>query len=192
MHSIHSTPVSLARYIVQELPLGEFGEKERFIVEPCCGHGTFLIAALNSLRELLPTDLSPEARHNYFTQMLSGYDISSFAIEVGRLSLMLADFPNHNGWKLFGPSTGGNVFDSTTFDQALNKASAVLCNPPFADFTGYDRKKYGLQSVHKPAELLHRVLDKLNPPGVLGFVLPQQIIDGSGYRDVRERLAKAL
>ena len=67
----------------------------------------------------------------------------------------------------------------------------MLCNPPFESFTPQERAAYsGLSSTQKPIELLTRVLKGLKPSGTLGFVLPRQVLDGKGYKTIREKLAK--
>ena len=119
--------------------------------------------------------------------MLQGYEIDSFALELGRLCLVLADFPNPNGWKLHPE----DVFQSQGMLRELGKSRIVLCNPPFEDFNDEARQKNrDLKSVHKPAEVLHRVLRHAHPNAVLGFVLPRQFVDGRGYRDIRAELAR--
>lgn len=182
----HSTPSSIARYIVHRLPFEQISEDQRRVLEPCSGHGIFLVAALQRLRELLPAEMDPASRHRYFVRMLQGYEIDSFAIEVSKLCLVLADFPNHNGWQLHQE----DVFQSQQLPLELKKARIVLGNPPFEDFDEKTRQRYGkLSSVHKPVEVLMRVLDHAHPAAMLGFVLPRQFVDGKGYRTVRERLA---
>jgi hypothetical protein len=184
---IHSTPPSIARYIVHRLPFEDFPQEERRVVEPCSGSGVFLVAALQRLRELLPGDFTDTMRHRYFTKMLHGYETDPFALEISKLCLVLADLPNPNGWSLHQE----DVFDSPAMLGQLRRARIVLCNPPFEDFTEAERRKYGaLASAHKPAELLHRVLRHLHREGILGFVLPRSFVDGRGYREIREALAR--
>lgn len=184
---IHSTPYSIARYIVRHLPIHELPPDRRKIVEPCSGHGIFLVAALQRLRELLPRDITPQERHRYFVKMLHGYENDSFALEVSKLCLMLADFPNHNGWKLHN----ADIFVSKEFSTDLKNAGVVLCNPPYEDFTKNERNIYSnLRSVHKPVELLSRVLKNTSLNCMLGFVLPRQFLDGNAYKSIREQLAK--
>jgi hypothetical protein len=130
--------------------------------------------------------MDEKERHNYFVKRLRGYEIDAFAIEVSKLCLMLADFPNHNGWQLHNE----DVLLSKNFSQDLRRAGVVLCNPPFEDFPLNDRDRYELQSVHKPAELIHRVLAVLPASAMLGFVLPRTFLDGNSYREVRELLVK--
>lgn len=183
----HSTPSSIARYLVHHLPFESFSRNERFVVEPCSGHGILLVAAMQRLRDLLPASVPAATRHRYFVDMLRGFELDAFAIEVGKLCLMLADFPNPNGWQL----ENKDVFASRAFTTALQNARIVLCNPPFGDFSEEERSAYGpLKSVRKPAELLYRVLQHLHEDGVIGFVLPRHFIDGGGYRELREALAR--
>lgn len=183
----HSTPYSIARYILHHLPLQEIPVDQRRVLEPCCGHAIFLVSALQRLRELLPADMEPQQRHRYFVKMLKGFEIDSFALEVAKMCLMLADFPNHNGWKL----ENEDVFLSKGFNSALQRARIVVCNPPFEDFDTSERARYpNLRSVKKPAEILYRVLDHLPVDGILGFVLPHSFLDGSGYREIRRALAE--
>lgn len=181
----HSTPHSIARYIVHQIPFDRLEMERRQTFEPFCGHGVFLVAALQRLRELLPVSMDGKERHRYFVRMLKGFEIDQFALEVCRLCLMLADFPNHNGWKL----NGDDIFSSNNFAISVRQSHVILSNPPFEDFTAAEKKLYKhLSSVHKPAEFLNHVLSKLPSDGMLGVVLPKQFIDGRGYKEVREKI----
>lgn len=183
----HGTPHAVARYLVYQVPFERFPEADRVTLEPFCGHGVFIVAALQRLRELLPPTMDAKERHKYFVQMLRGFEIDQFALEVCRLCLMLADFPNHNGWRL----SEDDVFTSETFTKALSQSRIVLSNPPFEDFTPLERKAYAdLSSMHKPVELLNRVLRHLPADGVLGIVLPRRVLDGAAYKSVRQELSK--
>ena len=184
VYGIHSTPPAIAEYIVRRLPFDALQAADRRVFEPFSGHSVFLVAAMRRIRELLPSDMSPAQRHDYFVTMLAGIEIDDFAREVARLSLMLADYPNPDGWRLHS----GNALTSAEFDYELDRANIVLCNPPFEAFTQEERTRYGnLSSVQQPAEVLHRVLER--PPELLGFVLPRIFLGGRGYRDLRSRLA---
>lgn len=188
-HGIHATPPSLARYVVNNLPFEDFSEEDRIVTEPCCGHGTFLLAAMQRLRDLLPTSYSSKKRHDYLRRILIGFEIDSFAVEIARLSLMLADFPNEDGWQLHA-GTDGDVLRSPKFSEELQRTNFVLCNPPFSPFSISDRKRFNVRSINMPGEILHRVLDDLKPTGVLGFIVPNMFIDGREYRSIRERLVE--
>ena len=183
----HGTPPSVARYIVHQLPFERFAEDRRKTAEPFCGHGVFLVAALQRLRELLPATADAKERHKYFVRMLQGFEIDQFAREVARLCLMLADFPNSNGWKL----REGDLLRSQKFANSLASTRIVISNPPFEDFTEAEKLTYpALTSAHKPVELLNRLFERLPAEAVLGLVLPSRFLDGSGYSDARTTMAR--
>ena len=180
---IHGTPREVAEYVVSRLPFEDLEQGSRRVFEPFSGHSVFLVAAMQRLRELLPPTMSSEARHQYFVDMLSGIEVDSFAREVAKLSLMLADYPNPDGWRLFD----GDAFAAPRFDQELEAASVVLCNPPFEQFTSDEKALYpGIERTTKPAEMLRRVLQR--PPKLLGLVLPRSFLTGRGYRDLRVQI----
>jgi len=183
--STHGTPPPIAEYIVRHLPFEDLEDNERIVFEPFSGHAVFLVAALRRLRELLPPRTTSTERHEYFVNMLSGLEYEDFSREIARLSLILADYPNPNGWHLYS----GDVFLSDKLAQEISKANIILCNPPFEDFTK-DERDYYLErsSEHKPIELLNKVFNK--PPKMLGFVLPRVFISGRGYRELRKALAE--
>jgi hypothetical protein len=178
----HATPSPIAEYIVRHLPFEDLAREERRVFEPFSGHAPFLIAALGRLRMLLPASLSATERHSYFVRMLTGMEIDSFAREVARYSLMLADYPNPDGWDI----ANANAFTSLEFDTYLKQAQIVLCNPPYSDFTAEERRMYSVPTTNKAVEALRRVLQ--HPPHMLGFVLPRVFVDGQLYRDVRRQL----
>lgn len=186
-YGIHSTPPEVAEYIVQHLPFEYLDLGERTIFEPFAGHGAFLIASLGRLRALLPKGTDALRRHRYFVEMLSGMELDAFAVEIARLSLMLADYPNPNGWKLLLE----DAFVSPTVDDRLRHSNIVLCNPPFEDFTPEERAYYSgaqLRSTNKAADILLRVLG--HPPAMFGFVLPSSFRDGIAYREARRRVVE--
>ena len=186
---IHATPPSIARYIVRRL-FPDDASLPGCVVEPCCGAATFLIAAMQRLRELLPHTMSDRERHKYFKRVLYGFDTEPFGLEVAKCRLMLADFPHPNRWNLFRQDVFAPEGDAPRFASALREADVVLCNPPFGSFSPYDRDKYGAKSPFKQVELFGRVLDELPPHGMLGFVMPLQLLSGKSYRSVRARLAE--
>ena len=185
-YGTHSTPYAVAEYIVRNLPFEDLDEDERKVFEPFSGHAIFLIAAMQRMRELLPSRMSPGERHQYFVKMLSGIEEDDFAVEVARLSLMLADYPNPDGWRLHKD----DAFVSPRFVEELSSANVVLCNPPFEPFNQRYKLDYGDQlSTTKAAEVLKRVL--ANPPKLLGFVLPRVFVDGREYKQLRSELGQS-
>lgn len=183
----HATRAQVAEFIVQQVEFEEIADpNERTVFEPFAGHAPFLTASLSRLRSLLPASISATERHKYFTRMLSGIEIDSFAREVARYSLILADYPNPDGWNI----KVADAFDSQHFVPLLKQANIVLCNPPFGDFTKSERAIYGksIQIPNKGGETLLRVLEL--PPRMLGFILPRTFTDGRSYKLVRRRLAE--
>jgi hypothetical protein len=168
VYGTHATPPQVAEYIVQNLPIDELPSEERHIFEPFCGHAPFLTAALGRLRSLLPADIDISSRHDYFVRMLSGMEVESFACEAARNSLILADYPNPNGWRI----ANDNFYTSPDLNEALADARVVLCNPPYEGM--------------KAAEALQHIMQ--NPPEMLGLVLPKVFEDGQSYREIRKRI----
>lgn len=182
---IHSTPSAIAELMVDRLPFEDLPQDTRIVLEPCAGHGVFLVAALRRLRDLLPASLTDNERHSYLKERLKAIEVDSFAAEVCRLSLMLADYPNPDGWHIISQ----DIFASDALEKELPECKIVLCNPPFKDFDEVERQLYGnrIRSVHRPYEILRRVLE--SPPAMLGFVLPKSAIIGGRYSELQDRIA---
>lgn len=183
---VHGTPPEIASLLVNHLPFESLPQDGRYVLEPCAGHGVFLVASLARLRDLLPSSWSALQRHEYFRKRLTAIEIDVFASEVCRLCLMLADYPNPNGWNIIPD----DVFGSNSLEEQLKISQIVLCNPPFEDFTRDERTHYGnmIESPHKPYEVLRRILK--NPPEMLGYILPKSAILGRGYRDLQDSIAR--
>jgi hypothetical protein len=182
---VHSTPPRVAEYIVRKLPFHKLPENSRHVLEPFAGHGRFLVSAMKRLKELLPSDLSEAARHDYLVDRLIGIEVDDFSIEVCRLSLMMADEPNPNGWKLHKD----DIFATDTLERELNKANIVLCNPPFEDFSPAKRRQYDRPDLltRRPAEVLRRLLSLA--PDMLGLVLPSVFATGNSYKAFHKQIA---
>lgn len=185
LYGTHSTPTKIAEFILARMPIEEIPLNRRFIVEPCSGHGAFLLAAMQRLRDLLPADFSDNKRHQYLQKRLIGLELDAFSVEICRLALILADYPNKNNWRI----KNVDVFENEYLSNELSNADCVLCNPPYEDFRSKERLRYSLRSVHKPAEILHRILDK--PPAMLGFVLPRSFAMGRAYKQLQLDIARS-
>jgi hypothetical protein len=181
---IHATPREIAEFVVNHLPFEELPAEQRTVFEPFAGHAPFLIASLARLRGLLPAGWTATRRHDYLVDVLSGLENEPFAREVARYSLMLADYPNPNGWKLIDE----DAFTGPALERELARANIVLCNPPFGDFSEQERAIRGIDRPNKAAEALRRVLE--HPPAMLGFVLPRSFTQGALYEPLRRRLAE--
>lgn len=175
----HSTPRQMAEHIVRRLELWRNPDRVR-IYEPFTGAGVLLVAALRQLRAALPLDWSDEKRHRFLAARLAGDEIDEFACEVAKLSLILADYPNHNGWDI----QQSDLFASDRIRTRITADTFVICNPPFEDFDTADRSSAIAQhDVSKPVAVLEEVI-AAKPAGI-GFVLPSSFIVGKRYRKVR-------
>ncbi len=182
----HSTPRQIAEYMVSRLNLGKFNVEDLTIFEPFTGAGTFLVAALRHLRDLMPEGLGGQKRHAFLVQRIGGAEIDAFACEVATLSLILADYPNANGWKI----VSDDLFRPSTLARQIAGAKIVLCNPPWGQFDAEERVKYpemAAKSFSKPMAVLRTVLDA-EPEGI-GFVLPQGFLRQQQYHQLRQAVA---
>ncbi len=180
-YGTHATDHTIAEYIVQNLPI----QVNDHVFEPFAGHAPFLIAALERLRSLLPLDITIEQRHNYLVRMLAGMEVDAFACEVARYSLILADYPNPNGWHI----ENENFFASSKLPSYLERSQVVLCNPPYEAFVFDDMEKgYSTFSPNRAVEALDRIVSY--KPKMLGFVLPRSFIDGKMYLHARKQIAE--
>lgn len=186
----HSTPSYLVDYIVGKLRswIEETPVENHYVFEPACGHSAFLLAAMRVLGELLSTKpLTPSARHEFLRQRLHGCDIDPFALEIARLSLTLADVPNPNGWHL----EATDMFSGGLLADQSRRATLVLANPPFENFTAEERNGFaGVQHVNKTAEMLWRVVKNARPGMLLGVVLPQGLLHSEDATRLRQTIAE--
>lgn len=183
----HSTPRQVAEYVVGQLGLERFDLDDLMIFEPFTGAGTFLVAALRHMRDLLPEGLGGEDRHAFLVPRIRGAEIDTFACEVATLSLILADYPNANGWKI----TPEDLFRPGVLARETAKARVVLCNPPWEDFEAWERAEYAdmaAKSFSKPMAVLRTVLEAR--PEAIGFVLPQGFLRQKQYAGLRQRVAE--
>ncbi len=182
----HSTPRQVAEYIVQRLELHEHRAEDLKIYEPFAGAGIFLVSALRHLRNLLPVDWTDQQRHNFLIKHLAGDEIDPFACEVACLSLILADYPNHNGWHI----EEKDLFKNGVLKKRMQEHNVILCNPPFESFTPKERKEYPIssQTHSKAVAVLNAAIDA--HPLALGFVLPRPFILEKQFSDQRRRIEK--
>jgi hypothetical protein len=182
----HSTPRQVAEYIVRRLELHKHRPEDLKIYEPFAGAGVFLVSALRHVRDLLPVDWSDQRRHDFLIKHLAGDEIDTFACEVACLSLILADYPNHNGWHI----GEADLFEHGVLEARMRSHNVILCNPPFEAFAQKDRARYPVatQTYSKPVAVLNAALDA--HPLALGFVLPRPFILEKQFAEQRRRIEK--
>ena len=182
----HATPSWLVNYIVWELIdwIEAIPQEDRIILEPACGHAPFLTAGAKLLSSPLVYEGKEEDRHKYLKRHLIGIDKDSFAEEIARLALTLADIPNPNGWKI----QHSDIYEDDILKKAAQKATIFFCNPPFEDFTPKDKQTYGnaITTGNKAAEVLAKTLPHLPPKSVFGIVLPQGFLHRKELAEFRK------
>lgn len=183
----HSTPPFLIEYVLGRLRrhILEIPADRRVVVEPACGHGAFLVAALRVLAE----DLQGAGRHAYLRSRLRGVEIDHAAMEMARLSLTIADVPNPNGWDL----REGDMFRDRALERLAQGGTVLLSNPPFEDFSPEERQRLADETgeavaSNKAAEMLRRILPALEPDAVVGLIVPRQFLTASADSGVRRLL----
>lgn len=189
----HSTPPFIVEYVLGRLrnAILSIPIDRRVVVEPACGHGAFLVAALRLLAEEGPAD--PIARHDYLRARLRGQEIDHAAKEMARLSLTLADVPNSDGWDL----REGDMFTGDALVELARGGTVLLANPPFEDFETTERERLSAESgssvlSNKTAEMLRRVLPALDNDAVIGIVVPRKLLHSSGDRLLRRSLLESF
>lgn len=180
----HSTPRQVAEYVVQRLELHRHRAEDLQIYEPFAGAGIFLVSALRHVRDLLPVGWTDQQRHDFLIKHLSGDEIDSFACEVASLSLILADYPNHNGWHI----AEADLFEDGALEKRMRGHNIILCNPPFEAFAQKDRTRYPIAAVthSKPVAVLDAALEA--NPLALGFVLPRSFILDKQFVEQRRKV----
>ncbi len=182
----HSTPRQVAEYVVQRLELHRHRPEDIKIYEPFAGAGVFLVSALRHLRDLLPVEWTDQQQHDFLINHISGDEVDPFACEVATLSLILADYPNQNGWHV----RETDLFADGVLAERLQAANIIVCNPPFESFSKIDRTNYQIArtTYSKAIAALGAALD--SRPLALGFVLPRSFIMDQQFADQRRRLEK--
>lgn len=171
---IFYTPRLITNQVLKMLPIESIQQDDRIILDPCCGSGSFLLAAFERLTSLLPLSWSSAKRHQYLRARLVGSDIDEFAIEVAALSLVVTDPENRNGWQL-------RRHDAVQLARTdlRSRPTVIVTNPPFKEL-----KEKGTRR-ELASEILIRSIDLLAPNGLLGIVLPQSMLDSRAGREGR-------
>ena len=186
-YGTHSTPRQVADFIAGRLRLWDPAHATRRIYEPFTGAGVLLVSAVRHLREALPAEWSDQQRHDHLVRHVRGSELDSFACEVATLSLILADYPNTNGWRI----DNVDLFESGRLDDALQNTDVILCNPPFEALSPAERRKYpALASAGgtKGEWVFRQAI--LAEPSALGFVLPQSVLLDRAYEWHRRELER--
>jgi len=184
----HSTPRHMADYVVGQLRLWEFGATPPRVYEPFTGAGVFLVSALRYMRDALPSDWTDKQRHDLLVDHVGGAESDPFAVEVAKLSLILADYPNSNGWKV----EEADLFEKDALGSRLSGANVILCNPPFAAFNSDELRAYpDAAAVNHSKAVFALEMALRAQPDMLGFVAPNTLLVDRRYREQRLKLERS-
>lgn len=184
-YSTHSTPRQVAELIATRLNLWDPANSDLKVYEPFTGAGVLLVAALRHMRGALPLDWNDRQRHEHLVAHLRGTEIDVFACEVATLSLILADYPNTNGWKI----DNQDLFRVDALKRELKTADVVLCNPPFESLNQEECAEYPELAAVKgnKAEIVLRIALESQPKAI-GFVLPRSFLMDKAYEWHRQTI----
>ena len=178
----HATPSWLVNYIVWQMAdwIEAMPQDECIILEPACGHAPFLTAGARLLSFLYKG--AESNRHDYLKNHLVGIELDSFASEIARLSLTLADLPNRDGWKIINR----DVYSEDTLSLAAEHATILFCNPPFENIKEDEEHYSEFETGNKAAEVLARTLPYMPEGSVFGVILPEGFSDNRKLMDLRK------
>ncbi|MEX0958976.1 MAG: DNA methyltransferase [Burkholderiales bacterium] len=184
----HSTPTPVAEYVLRSFnfPMEVDAIQRLRVFEPFAGSCVFLTAAMRRFKELLPASWSPAQMHRHLVAHFTASEVDGFAAEIARLALILADYPNPNGWRI----RQEDLFHDNALTRRVREAEVVVCNPPFEAFSRADAGSLNEASaVHKPLAALEVFLQER--PRFLGIVMPAGFATHAKFRSSVERLVES-
>jgi hypothetical protein len=191
---VHYTPADVARRVTA-LALDAFGERPRLVADPCCGAGSFLLAAAD---ELVRRGVDPVA----VLARLVGSDIDAGAVAATREALRV--------WSLRHglPADAAGAAQLWVGDAFGGPARAdidvVVGNPPFLSqlrSATRDHRRSGAGSAgtrvgpytDASALFLLDAVGRVRPGGVVALLQPRSLLsarDAAPVRDAAESVAE--
>lgn len=192
--------------------LGKDTAKPYIILDPTCGVGSFLIAALRKANDLINTHIAdPKVRADLKRRLgeasVWGQDKVDRMIRLAKLNLL---FFGGNPTSIV---QGNSILGESILDELHGRVDLILTNPPFgAKFelsdilSSGDREKYPMlrdifaskdssksagkatgRTIPSEIALLDRCLQLLRPGGRLLIVLPDNIVSAKGiHKKIRQ------
>lgn len=148
------------------------------IVDPCCGAGDLLLAAMRALGE--------QVRQGAASAELVGVDIVPDFSKVARMRCELQT--RVLGLDLVGRFSSGDGRSSSL----LGDATHVLLNPPYAAVPSCKGREWAQGNVNGAADFLARIVTRLRAGVEVSAILPDVLRSGSRYRRWRSFIAERL
>ena len=177
---IYYTPRSIAKRILNRLPVEDIAPSERVVFDGSSGSGNLLLAAHERIADLLPSGWDRNQRHDYLVQRIHGVDVDQFATQVAGLSLFFIGFPAGDAWNVRTAD-----FLTSESNNLPKPPTIVVGNPPFKEVRSSEGRR-----LQRASLFLNKYLDLLEPEGLLGVVLPETFLENSSCLDARRRLLK--
>jgi type I restriction enzyme M protein len=184
------------------------------VLDVCCGTGGFLVAYLNTLRDLLrqreraktkgaasESDIAARIK-DICTRNVYGIDINPFLVRTCQMNLVMHGDGSSNvvqADSLLSPSEWDNPDAVRQIDH--NSADIVFTNPPFGGSAQVDDphvlSKYELASFQSPSGRSSMPVEQLfveaalrfvKPGGLMAIVLPDSILNNPSLQFIREWL----
>lgn len=171
---IYPTPQHVAWRMVTGLPIEAIPTERRKVWDGTCGSGTFLVAALDRLRTLMPNLSLPELRE-YFIHTISGNDLVPALADVSRIALDLAlGAPVGGDWRI----TETDVLKAPAWSSDVIP-TIIIGNPPFAAIG------------HTPdvaISIINHYIELLPRGGLLSVIIPRSLLGTDAASRLRRRL----
>ncbi len=168
------------------------------VVDPACGSGGFLIAALerawHHIDKSSSGNKSIKAKRSFVSRNLFGMDIDPRMVRLAMMNLLIHGNLVIAKTDRRGQITchNGLIYSNKIKEMKVESKHVVLTNPPFgsieSDMDILSHFKLGHQKTSRasPILFLERCLQLLAPGGKMAIVLPDPILNGASASDVRE------
>jgi predicted RNA methylase len=149
-------------------------------LDPCCGSGVYLTAAIKKLKSLGVRN---------WEKYINGYDIDNSAVICSKINCILEMEDNSHA------ELNIKCIDALIFDQqGMDKFDIIATNPPWG--ASYDNdtnsilldKYLNIKSGESFSYFIDFAFKHLNKNGIFSFLLPESILSTGYHRDVRSLL----
>ena len=181
---IFYTPRFITQMILDRLPVEEVPLDRRYVLDPACGSGSFLLSAEARLAELVdPSSLPAPGKLAEARRHIQGNDRDKFAVDVARLEMVLEhpDVGQECAFETRALGTEQPVWAPTDRFPCRRQPTIIVGNPPFKRIGADDRA----------ARFLSLCLQRWLPPGgLLGMIMPATFPTGKGrMRNLRDYIS---
>lgn len=197
MACIKRRPDSLSDMDLGGVPYGAFCYRKT-VYDPTCGTGVFLVAALEMKLDMLARHQvsATRGRIRQIVATIRGNDLNSDSVAITKLRLFLCVLHRYGVAKARGLAqllnTCFTVCDFVTHaPDAGVRYDVIIGNPPYVEDTKSEsipKEKYG--NIY--ANVLENAALRLQPGGVMGFIIPLSYISTPRMEKIRNVLYRHL